>query len=106
MKKYQLCAIGNALVDMEFKIEDSFLEACNIDSVLRSEITLAKLQQEGIGIVAVEIPHHGGVGAHRHDVFTDVAGVDHRKLERSLVFTVHVAEIVFHLPRALGLCEV
>lgn len=31
MKKYHLTAIGNALVDMEFKVEDSFLEACEID---------------------------------------------------------------------------
>ncbi len=39
MKKYHLTAIGNALVDMEFKIEDSFLEACGIDKGVMTLVT-------------------------------------------------------------------
>lgn len=31
MQKYHLCGIGNALVDMEFKVEDAFLEESGID---------------------------------------------------------------------------
>ncbi len=39
MKKYHLTAIGNALVDMEFKIEDNFLKACSIDKGVMTLVT-------------------------------------------------------------------
>ncbi|HEY5673897.1 MAG TPA: adenosine kinase [Malonomonas sp.] len=51
MKKYQLCAIGNALVDMEFKVEDSFLEACSID---KGVMTLVAEQRQDELVAALE----------------------------------------------------
>ena len=51
MKKYQLCAIGNALVDMEFKVEDSFLAACNID---KGVMTLVEEQRQDELVAALE----------------------------------------------------
>jgi fructokinase len=51
MKKYQLCAIGNALVDMEFKVEDSFLDACNID---KGVMTLVEEQRQDELVAALE----------------------------------------------------
>lgn len=51
MKKYQLCAIGNALVDMEFKVEESFLEACEID---KGVMTLVEEQRQDELVAALE----------------------------------------------------
>ncbi len=51
MKKYQLCAIGNALVDMEFKVEESFLNACEIDKGL---MTLVEEQRQDELVAALE----------------------------------------------------
>ncbi len=39
MKRYQLCAIGNALVDMEFKVGESFLAACAIEKGIMTLVT-------------------------------------------------------------------
>jgi len=51
MKRYQLCAIGNALVDMEFKVKDSFLEACEID---KGVMTLVEEQRQDELVAALE----------------------------------------------------
>ena len=51
MKKYQLCAIGNALVDMEFKVEDSFIDACSID---KGVMTLVEEQRQDELVAALE----------------------------------------------------
>jgi fructokinase len=51
MKRYQLCAIGNALVDMEFKVEDSFLEACSIS---KGVMTLVEEQRQDELVAALE----------------------------------------------------
>ncbi len=51
MKKYQLCAIGNALVDMEFKVEESFLNACEID---KGVMTLVEEQRQDELVAALE----------------------------------------------------
>jgi sugar/nucleoside kinase (ribokinase family) len=51
MKKYQLCAIGNALVDMEFKVEESFLNACEID---KGVMTLVAEQRQDELVAALE----------------------------------------------------
>ena len=42
MHKYQLCAIGNALVDMEFKVEEGFLSACEIDKGVMTLVAEAR----------------------------------------------------------------
>jgi len=43
MKKYHVYGIGNALVDMEFKVEDQFLESLNID---KGVMTLVNADQQ------------------------------------------------------------
>lgn len=51
MPKYHLCGIGNALVDMEFKVEDGFLDRCNIDKGLMTLVDEAR-QDELLGHLA------------------------------------------------------
>lgn len=51
MKKYHITAIGNALVDMEFKIEDNFLEACGIDKGI---MTLVEEERQSELVAALE----------------------------------------------------
>ena len=43
MKKYHVYGIGNALVDMEFRVEDQFLESLNID---KGVMTLVNADQQ------------------------------------------------------------
>ncbi len=51
MKKYHLTAIGNALVDMEFKVEDNFLAACAID---KGVMTLVAEERQNELVAALE----------------------------------------------------
>lgn len=45
MSKYDIYAIGNALVDMEFRVEDDFLKANNVDKGLMTLIDLPRKEE-------------------------------------------------------------
>ena len=70
----------------------------SLSSLFLPKILGTEINQEGICIICLHIPHHTGIGRHFHDKFPQVTSVHHRESQRTA--RIHITIVCFHLPGA------